>query len=1011
MKEEKKKMILNYLRRSMLRNKTRSLLIMTGIVVSIMLVSGVNIASNQMATYMIKERLDEVKVDFRISSYDDNITANLDKLDKLSEELDEYLTSYAVGYAYHDMAIYQHNDDNTNLTALLDNDDMYYWDLFNRSYFCGLDNNIFENEEIENRFKDVISFNTPLNLSQEGLYIDSDFAKEFDLASGDTFTINIALFQGYYNEVLDKYEEYRFVVSISDIPILGIMNIPEPRDFGEFIGETWGYYPDDTRFFLGNITFVDNLITQFSGLLDNVSVINEYGNDPWENGGQPFSIRYGMLLDHDVLVDIQPSEMADRLAYIEQRIDRVGDGDFYSIYTSLGNTLQMVQIEIFLYQSLFLIVSLPVLILGWYMCKTNWLLSYQRRRREIALLKVKGGISKQLKWMFFLEATIVGVVGGLLGIIGGNFTSTLVLSRIYPQALEGETFLEIMGQMFSGEFLQLSTWLLGLIGGVIMSWLAVRKPLKEYAKMEPIEGLAKYHEASHKTIPKKKMDVFLLFLGGIPILVSIGSSLLMDSLGFGAYIILAPLMGISTALIPFAPFILTYALVKLLCRNIALFQKVIGKISKLFSKSISVFTTKSIVNNQARSFRLVFIVAMALSFLVLASTVEGSELEFQAQRNTVLTGDGLRIDFSSPKLATSGTEGLMDEIFANKSTLHIEAVNWLGNLYGSGLKGEGQSDGDIYFDDYYYYGSSQISLISAENYTDYMDIREKWIESEYGIDAIAKLAEGNYCLIPSSMVEQGYLIGENMTFQYPSSNTSMAESAEIELKILGSYDAFPLTNEYSWSQQIIVANSTITDGKMYEISIAMYPTANYTIDDLEVETIIDFLEDWDNSGGYAYNYYNWMEGATDITGSLLRFLNLESIYLLTIVTFGIAIIMYISINEKSHEMGLLRARGVDKSVLYKIQIAEGVTLILLGAAFTFTGIIGGASIIYQLNNLNLMGGMGGGMARTLVIPWGKMALQLLGSLAAFLASIVVAVAIETRKSDVTKIGDLLRIAS
>ncbi|MHA1619267.1 MAG: FtsX-like permease family protein, partial [Promethearchaeota archaeon] len=830
------------------------------------------------------------------------------------------------------------------------------------------------------------------------------FAKEFDLEPGDNFTVNIAIIQGQYDEFLDIYEEYRFVVNISNIPILGIMNIPVPRDFGEFIGEPWGYYPEDTRFFLGNITYVGNLITQFSTLLEEVAISNEYEDTV-------FSIRYGMLLDHDVLVDVQPSGMAQRLEYIEQRIERVGNGDFYGIYTSLGTTLQMVQLEILLYQSLFLIVSLPVLILGWYMCKTNWLLSYQRRRREIALLKVKGGISKQLRTMFFLEATIIGAIGGLFGIIGGNFTSTLVLSRIYPQALEGETFLEIMGQMFSGEFLQLSTWILGLIGGILMSWFAVRKPLKEYAKMEPIEGLAKYHEATHKKIPKKKMDVFLLFLGGIPILISIGSNLLMDSLGFSAYIIIAPLMGISTALIPFAPFILTYALVKLLCRNIVLFQKVIAKISKLFSKSISVFTTKSIVNNQARSFRLVFIVAMSLSFLVLASTVEGSELEFQAQRHTVLTGDGLRIDFSSPKLATSGTEVLMNEIFANKSTLHVESINWLGNLYGSYLKGEGQSGGDMFIDDYYYYGSTQINLISAENYTEFMDIREKWIESEFGIDAIAKLAEGNYCLIPVSMVEQGYLIGENITFLYPSSNTSMLDDAEIELEILGSYDAFPLTDEYSWSQQIIVANSTITDGMMYEISIAMYPTANYTIEDLEIDTIIDFLEDWDNSGGYAYNYYNWMEGATDITGSLLRFLNLESIYLLTIVTFGIAIIMYISINEKSHEMGLLRARGVDKSVLYKIQIAEGTTLILLGAAFTFTGIVGGASIIYQLNNLNFMGGMAGGMERSLVIPWGKMFLQLIGSLAAFLVSIIVAVAIETKKSDVTKIGDLLRIAS
>ena len=63
----------------------------------------------KMLKLLRKEHLDEVKVDFKISSWDDNITANLDKLELLSDELDEYLTSYAVGYASTDMTIYQKN--------------------------------------------------------------------------------------------------------------------------------------------------------------------------------------------------------------------------------------------------------------------------------------------------------------------------------------------------------------------------------------------------------------------------------------------------------------------------------------------------------------------------------------------------------------------------------------------------------------------------------------------------------------------------------------------------------------------------------------------------------------------------------------------------------------------------------------------------------------------------------------------------------------------------------------
>ncbi|WP_457557083.1 FtsX-like permease family protein [Candidatus Harpocratesius sp.] len=1000
-------MIRNYLRRSLWRNKTRSLLIMIGIIVSIMLVSGVNIASNRMALHMIKEQLDEVKVDFTLKSGDDNIKANLEKLDQLSLEMDEYITSYVVGSATNYQSIYIPDSTSINWSAYLSNNDYSLWRRFNFSIFCGLYENIFEDPQVQSRFGDLIQFNTPLNLSQDGVYIDSGFAQYMQLNPGDNLTIRV-VFQDYVN-IGGNYEQVNYLINSTDIPVLGTFDISDMQNILQIVGTSDYYFQDGSRLILGNISYIQNLIDEMELMMYIVKGNPDYSDSNlWENGGTEFTIKYAVLLDHSEMLNNQPSEIADRLEYISTRISRIGEGKFYSISTSLYWVVRQVQLQMILYQTLFLFISLPVLILGWYLCKTNWLLSYQQRRREIALLKVKGGITQQLKSMFFLEALIIGGIGGIIGILGGNLTSTLVLSRIYPQALQDQTTISIIGQIFSGEYMKLSTWLIGIIGGIIISILAVRKPLKEFTKMEPIEGLAKYHEISYNAIPKKKMDWILLIVGGFPILISIIGDLLMDQANFGLLMLLFPLISISTSILPFAPFILTYALVKLLCRNISLFQKIVSQISKLFSKNISVFTSKSIVNNQARSFRLVFIVAMALSFLVLSATVEGSEMNYQNQRNTILSGDGVRVDLYSPRLGTDGIDNLVNYLQSNFSDVNVRGLNWLGTLYNGRLKTYSEDYNGIY-DDYGYMETPKVSLISAENYTKDINIYSKWINSEYGVEVISKLSQGNYCLIPDTMVEQGYKVGENLTILYNSANESISEPFEIDIKILGSYSAFPLTDEYSWNPDIIIANQTIQDGVIKYITVTFYPSAGTSLEEIDIDKLITLIKEWD-SNGYVEKYQTWNEGVTDVTGSLLRFLNLESLYLLTIVTFGIAIIMYISINEKSHDMGLLRARGVEKKVIYKIQIAEGLTLILLGTIFTFTGILGGASIIIQLNNLTGLG-ISGALQREIYIEWGKLLLQLAASIFAFIVSIAIAVAIETRKSDVSKIGDLLRISA
>jgi ABC-type antimicrobial peptide transport system permease subunit len=985
----------------MARNKSRSLLVAVGIIISITLISGINIASNQMASYMIVRNLDMIKVDFTIESRnpDDEYDDVMPILDTLVSEIDEFERAFASFQGEQSFVIQKGGgsidfDPYMNIT----------WQeeriLFNTTYYAGLSANIFQdpNPDVAARFEDVAVYNSTFNFSQNGIYIDVVSAQSHDLSSGDNVSFGMKITDYVYDEGAGDWLPVNYTIEITNIPILGVFNIPDRDAFGR-VFQQWGGLGTNDFVALGNLTYIQDMA---ENIQDQLFLI--FGDDYWYDR---ITTNYGILVDHTSLAVMAPNQLQDQVDYMNNRISQAGQGNYY-IYSQLDNAVMEVQYFIILFQGIFLVISLPVLILGWYLSKTNWVLSYQRRRRELALLKVKGGGTRQLKRMFYLEATIIGAVGGVLGILGGNLTSTLVLNTIFPEALTGVSLREILLQIVTVQYVSTSVWIIGIISGILLSLIAVRKPLRDFAALQPIDGLQKYHEISSSQIPKKKIDYVLLAVGVVPIgfaLISQGFISIDDP-----YIFFNPLlslaMAISTALLPIAPFALVYASVKLLCRNMKFFQAVIAQISRIFNKTISVFTQKSIIRNQARSFRLVFIVAMALSFLVMASTIEATEAEYQGQMRTISTADGYRMDFYSNKVQLEGTSAFFDTLWEENESLQFGAMNWYFRYQGSGIKGQG-GDGDDYYimePDQGYWRPSVIGGISSANFQQEINMRDSWFVNSTAEQAMTSLQNtANSTLIPEEMVDAGYLLGENVTVEYRMGNGT---TSEMKLIVVGVYTMLPLvTVGYSYQNIMIVDNATIQNGIAESLQMVFYPK-NGTEEEPHLDNIKSTMELWDPSG-YAYQPWTGFDDEIGtIATSLIRFLNLESIYLLTIVSFGIAIIMYISVNEKSRDFGLLRARGVEKKVVYKIQIAEGTTLIILGSLFTFVGLIGAAAMILQLNSLSMIGFSS--MTRTLIIPWGKIALQLVGSMILFVLSIGVAVSIETKQSDISKISDLLR---
>ena len=152
-------MIFGYLRKTIWRNKTRTFFLTVGIIVSIMLVTGVNISSNAMAQSLIQDSLDDIKVDFTVIPRDSetNATELVDKLNTLNETLDEFVFAYVAAYGFSFQTIINPNGGEIDWSFL--NTSSFYHDYTNTSHFCGLKKDIFSEPRIADRFDDVIKSN------------------------------------------------------------------------------------------------------------------------------------------------------------------------------------------------------------------------------------------------------------------------------------------------------------------------------------------------------------------------------------------------------------------------------------------------------------------------------------------------------------------------------------------------------------------------------------------------------------------------------------------------------------------------------------------------------------------------------------------------------------------------------------------------------------------------------------------------------------------------------------
>ena len=149
---------------------------------------------------------------------------------------------------------------------------------------------------------------------------------------------------------------------------------------------------------------------------------------------------------------------------------------------SLSSSKKMMETrtEMMSSMSVFLIAIAAVsLIVGAIGIANTMFTSVLEKTKEIGVMKAIGAKNKDIMTIFLMNAAIIGLIGGVLGILAG-----IMLSGALPTLMGGE-----VGMFRSGTVVSLSSVLLALGVSLGVGILAGAVPAYQASKLKPVDAL------------------------------------------------------------------------------------------------------------------------------------------------------------------------------------------------------------------------------------------------------------------------------------------------------------------------------------------------------------------------------------------------------------------------------------------------------------------------------------------------------------------------------------------
>jgi len=657
----------------------------------------------------------------------------------------------------------------------------------------------------------------------------------------------------------------------------------------------------------------------FAKLLDFVHDSSpEYSN--------PFSTTILVFVDRSSLIspwDIPGS--ANKLAAVTAQINEKVSPFGLSAQDNLAYPLDSFQSTSFAMRATFIIASLPVFFVAWYVGSTVSDVSFNLRRREIGLLLTKGFSRRQLWWMFLVEAALIGLLGGLLGIVL-SFTVTPWFA-----AATG-------GQFIGALVLSPDTIILTMVFAAIITFLSVYRSARRASKMAAVDALREYVQVEEAKPYRRLWPWAALLLGSYKMIVFLlginVQAVVRAPANVFVFLLLQMVVLVDFALTYVGPFLFFWGFTKIFISGSLKFQEITTRASR-FLGDLGKLATKSVQRNPARAAAVAFLIAFIIGYSFQVVGTLASEQDFVVREARFAVGSDVSFTLSSPANASQ----IVSAVSSNVS--HIQSITTEYSFTGSaGLGGNEQGMqiravnpktwlSTAYYENDMFSGSpveKAFETMSSNDYTVILDVNQA--------DALNKK------------------VGDVVAVTFGDSSTGAVQTEELRVvgffgiesgQTSGQYWSYIPEGLYNQTKENVVRSASAkilirlqggTDSKAVADQIR-------GLDISAVSSVSSVTEQLTNQ-----------QSDLTITGSF-NVLRLGVLFMVAAASIGTALVTLVSLRERKREASIMSVRGLSFKQLLVMLLTENLAVVTFAVLVgTVVGLIVVRGVVASNNAVN-----------------------------------------------------------
>jgi ABC-type lipoprotein release transport system permease subunit len=751
----------------------------------------------------------------------------------------------------------------------------------------------------------------------------SNLAKKVSI--GDNITTMIS-FQ------TPKY--YNATTYYVNLTVAGVARLTD-EGYALLSGNDW-FYPDSSKY------RSDFMIISWENTLEPL----------WESAPDTSTqeIRYAINVDREALIspwNVQAS--VTRINLIADTIQNkmLSYMSWAYVNNALSSSLQGYQSNISSFLFSFFMVSIPIFFVAWYLGSTVSDVSFNIRRREIGLLSTKGLSSGQIQRMFLVEALVIGVIAGVLGVVGG-----LIINQYYAGAVNLNT-------LFTSKLYSPDVMIVTVFFGVLLSLLSVYWSSRKASRIPAVEALR--NDPTITRQPHRRIiPIIALALGSYSIIVALLGVNVPNAYQQWLYtsgnIFLSELYPVVSYFDMFMGyfgfFFFLWGLTTIIIRDSTKFQTVVTKISSVMG-DLGALAAKNVRRNPARLTAIAFVIALILCLSVQVTGQIASQKDYIQRTVQGQVGADITVNLAN---ATEG-QIVLRELLLNVSGIQNATVERILNPVIAGntvtMKTIDPTSWTLsaYYEDGWFSGNNVdeiMRLMKADNNTVVISRTLAKQLNKQLFDTIA----ADFRSSPRTLKIVGFFGPEPNDNQgaVPLPYYATRDSISSNIPIPPIYYNGGYNSPYDCYAPRDLFNATGADSEIYQLEyfttnilIKLKPEANGTQVanqirnlDLDIASVSSYDEQWRRS--------NQMENAA--TFSSMQTLDIQSFGLMFVVisaSVGTCLIALVSLKERTREATLMSVRGLSYRQLVWVFLVESLAII------TFAVILGaliGVVLVY-----------------------------------------------------------------